>query len=214
MRIRLALRKLVEDRKYKDILSLEEDIFSQLKQDRDAFDVETLFQILEVIKPHHYLRALDMCLKMAELLHEHGSFNDFVDVSTSFLYPTIYHSRSTSFQTPPALVKKANAILEKDLRNPKIVIPQLEMLYEVHAAAMQPETSENIIDMMEDAKRVLPAQVVLLYYNSLLQQKHYDKFFILATEMASFIAGYHFETVLNDMMQEDGFPRLKKYVLS
>jgi hypothetical protein len=230
LRIRLALRKLLESSNYADILSLEDDICSRLREDENAFDVDTLRDIIRVILPHEYLRALRLSLRLAKILRDHRRFNDFIDVSSMLLKPTVYHEQPDQ---PPNivveqhLIKKASLALERDLRNPKIVIPQLQLLYDVlfntilrllltcrqiHTALLQPESAERIIDMMEEVHRVLPASVHRIYFNALIYEKNYDKFFILATQLVQLVDGYAFAAVIRRMMSDVGFPRLKRFL--
>lgn len=136
LRIRLALRKLLEGGKYADILSLEDDICSRLRDDENAFGVDTLRDIVRVILPHEYLRALRLALRLGKILRDHRRFNDFIDVSSMLLKPTVYHEQpdqAPNTMVEQHLIKKASVALDRDLRNPKIVIPQLQLLYEVNA---------------------------------------------------------------------------------
>ena len=84
---------------------------------------------------------------------------------------------------------------------------------QVHATLTLPDAGERIIDMMEEVHRVLPASVHRIYFNALIYEKHYDKFFILATQLVQLVDGYAFASIIRRMIDEVGFPRLKRYVL-
>lgn len=83
---------------------------------------------------------------------------------------------------------------------------------QVHTALIQPDAAERIIDMMEEVHRVLPASVHRIYFNALIYEKNYDKFFILATQLVQLVDGYAFADVIRRMMAEVGFPRLKRFL--
>ena len=51
-----------------------------------------------------------------------------------------------------------------------------------------------------------------LFFNTLLTARHYDKFFIFAAQLADSLTGYHFGYQLQQMMDDVGFPKLKRYL--
>lgn len=49
------------------------------------------------------------------------------------------------------------------------------------------------------------------YFNALLQLKHYDKFFILATQLAQQLEGYPFSNVLLKLMEDVALPKISNF---
>jgi len=56
---------------------------------------------------------------------------------------------------------------------------------------------------------VIAATAHRLYFNALLGQKNYDKFFVLASSIAHTVKNYQFSIVMRKMMDEVAFPRFK-----
>jgi len=214
--VRLALLKLIEDKKSADILSLTKDIASHVARDPDAIDIETLSKILLVVLPDDFLSGLKFSIEISYVLQSQKRFNDFYPIVKMLLYPTIYHNCtcSSTFAVEASLSKKAMAILDRDLRNPKVVIPQLELLYNVHLALSRSDASSAILDLMEGQTKVLPAFLHRVYLNVLIDSQQYDKFFIMATCIAAPIEGYEFFQVLMETMDHVGFPRFKRFMES
>lgn len=212
LRLRLALIKLIEQEKHEEILSLENDIISHLNRDIDALDMESMRQLTQVILPHNFLGGLRFCLKVANLLKERGRFNDFINILHLLLYPTIYHSTSGTFEAEGSLSKKATITLERDLRNPKIMIPELELLYNVTLALTQADSCGTIVALMDGQYKVLSQFLHKTHLNCLLELGHLDKFFVIASNIAQPLQGYEFYEYISDLMENVGYPKLHAHL--
>jgi hypothetical protein len=82
-------------------------------------------------------------------------------------------------------------------------------LIEVH-----PNAAKRIIKLIDsrDHKKIISVLVHRLYFNALIQQKHYDKVFILGTLLANDLKGYTFQNVITKLMEDVAFPRLKTFL--
>ena len=228
-KLRIALVKLMEAKKFEDIFSLENEIISQVekssKRQELAFDSATLQRLLSVLLPYDYLRAVNFAYRLAETYMKQNRFSDFVALVRILFYPTIYHCTDPAWareqQTNPQtqasdlqLAQKANVVLERDLRNPKVVLAELELLYECLDKSQQgyPSSLTALIVLLEPNRKILPQVLHRLFFHSLLAAKNYDKFFIFASQLAHLLNGYHFSYVLNQMMDEVGFPKFKRFL--
>jgi hypothetical protein len=157
-----------------------------------------------------------MAIRFGEILRDHGRFNDFFSISSMLLSPTIYDPQydCDNFQITPALAKKARVTLDRDLRNPKIVLYQMEILYKCINALIGMDPASDIIELMEGEQpgRILTSSIHRLYFNSLLQNRNYDKLFIIGTQMVTLVEGYPFALTVNSQMEQIAFPRLNRFL--
>lgn len=227
-KLRIALMRLLDAGKYEDIFALESEIINQVERSTRrsdiAFDSATMQRILTGLLSYDYLRAVNSAYRLAEVYMKLNKFSDFVGLARILFYPTIYHCTDSLWtkeqelnpQTQAQesqLAQKAIVILDRDLRNPKVVLAELELLYEVIDKSQQglPSSAAPLISLLEPHRKVLPQVLHRLFFHSLLAAKHYDKFFIFASQLAYSLNGYHFSYVLNQMMDDVGYPKLKRY---
>eukprot|EP00474_Spongospora_subterranea_P004695 CRZ05153.1 hypothetical protein [Spongospora subterranea] len=215
LRTRLAIQNIIQSQQPLDLLNLEPDIFKLLSVNPDAFDSDQLNAVIQAIMPLDFLRALKITLRVAEIFREHSRFSDLITILLLFMSPTVFDPQPEclDFVTIPALFKKANVALDRDLRNPKIVIPQLELMFKVHTALAKPYAAATIIEVMEDqqASKIIPSSIHRLYFNALLQQEHYDKLYILGAQLCQQLEGYCFAQVILEFLEDAAFPKLSQF---
>mmetsp|Transcript_23546 Transcript_23546/g.41664 ORF Transcript_23546/g.41664 Transcript_23546/m.41664 type:complete len:356 (-) Transcript_23546:129-1196(-) len=136
-------------------------------------------------------------------------------------------------------VKAMERKLDRQFRNPILVVPQLKLVNEVHMAlsrafskSSEPESSEGsgsstlyqpaevVVSVVEkygedkDAawqQRILPSMVHRLYINALIQRNKFDKAFVYATKLSLAIKGWRFAQVLDNMLKDVAYPKLRNF---
>jgi hypothetical protein len=242
-KLRIALVKLLDGDKYHDILSLEDEILAHVERvgnsennESEAFSVPTLLRVIQCILPHDYLRAVNLAYRLAMLFDKQNRFSDFVPITHLLFYPTIYHDTVTP-NAATALIAdsavetdsnvddkkvaedvdratKAQRLLERDLRNPKLILPQLNLVFEAFDCAHQqmPAAATELVELLESNRKLLPQSLHRLFLNALLSARLYDKFFIYACQLAAQLEGYRFGAQVKALMDGVGMTRLRKFL--
>ncbi len=106
------------------------------------------------------------------------------------------------------------SVTDRDLRNPKVVLLQLEVLYEAIELTQRglPASASALVDLLEPHRKILPQALHRLFFHALLAARHYDKFFIFASQLTHMLEGYRFAEQVATMMDHTGLPRLKRCV--
>jgi WD40 repeat protein len=217
LKLRRALHDYIELDQYQEILMLEDEIVSHLESNGEAFSAATLENIVIVTMPHEYRRTLRMANRIGHALKDAGAFSNFMGISRTLMYPTIYHSTAPGDKrgVDPLLLKNAKINLDRDLRNAKLIFEQIELLDAVHAAAEMPHSAQRIVACMDERKvtgKLLPATIHRMYLNALLQLKNYDKFFILVTRSMNQFKDIEFKTVLRQMCDDVAIPLFEAWL--
>ncbi|GAB5359587.1 hypothetical protein AAMO2058_000556300 [Amorphochlora amoebiformis] len=130
-------------------------------------------------------------------------------------------------------VKAMEKKLERQFRNPAVVLPQLKLVNELHMALSRAfsksdskagsdalyQPAEVVISVMEkyredkenSAQQILPSMVHRLYINALIQRNKLDKVFIYATSLSHAIRGWRFSVMLDDLLRDDAYPKVKQF---
>ncbi len=100
-----------------------------LEKDSKIFPSSLLTNLIQIIMPHDYVKALEMATEIADVLALSGDFNIFMPIARLLLFPTIYESAliyGTLFLSPhiiPSLTLCAEnedeARLEEKIKNTK-----------------------------------------------------------------------------------------------
>jgi hypothetical protein len=112
------------------------------------------------------------------------------------------------------LAHEAQVTLDRDMRNPKVVLAQLEVLYEAMELAQRglPMAATALVEFLEPHRKILPQVLHRLFFHALLAARHYDKFFIFASQLTHLLEGYRFAEQINAMMENIGLPRLRRFL--
>lgn len=334
LKIRIALRTLIEKKDWARMIDIKDEIVKQLSENGDAFSAHTIDAMVATILPQNYLAGLNFAMIIGNKLEEKITFaKNFALVARRLFAPTIFFggcgagaggaatgaqaksgraggpgedspalsalggdvigasggslgAGKTPGATPgfklradPATVfdrsqsaddgglnppnkdgftrvseekqtlRNLGRRLEREYKNPLIVLPQLKLMNEIHMAlsrafsksqtqqqqqfsvvsgdgkAGETETgfyqpAEVVISVVEkyrdeqhesSLQRILSASVHRLYLNALLMRNKFDKALIYATKLSEALRGFPFAGVIDDMMRDVAFPRIKRY---
>lgn len=63
-----------------------------LEKDSKMFPPSLLTNLIQIIMPHDFVKALEMAIDIADVLAMSGDFNIFLPIARMLLFPTIYES--------------------------------------------------------------------------------------------------------------------------
>lgn len=91
LKLRVALLKCTEEGKYRDLLSMQNDIKDHIRQNKDSFDGATLEKLVKSILPYDHIKGIEFSLQIGSEAKAVGEFpRIFGGVARILLSPTIY----------------------------------------------------------------------------------------------------------------------------
>eukprot|EP01116_Phalansterium_solitarium_P009243 TRINITY_DN2330_c0_g2_i1.p1 TRINITY_DN2330_c0_g2~~TRINITY_DN2330_c0_g2_i1.p1 ORF type:complete len:841 (-),score=-40.49 TRINITY_DN2330_c0_g2_i1:39-2561(-) len=210
LKMNLELQLFVDKGQSAEILERMPEIYEFLTKDRSSIPALLMLKVLKVLTSDYYVKALEVGKCLADIYHSVGGWADFLPMARLLLQPTIYDTSQDA-----STGNQVSTMLATKLAKHEDVISQLDFMRSFYELLWSPDPNDQtqMISFVEDNKPevVWNATTNRLFFNVLLLQNQYDKFYIESNYLVKVAEGAEFSEILN-RLRNDAFPKLQNYL--